>query len=316
MWDAAVLAGKSALPQLGWAFGVYVPTLLGFYVLVVGEQLGQLANAGRLRRLLGAVAEASLAALVPGILLALLYCATDSSQLGATFVILPAGGLLFFLAVQLGGFVVFDAAVQLDDAVSARERAHLQLLGLGPRSRRPVWLVVFANVVVVAATGCVGVGVVGAWAWLTEWLTFAMAATGAALLAGLAAFIAAMVAGRTVVRRIFAVAGALALWAVTIMLGLSLQAEAGRGALPGVVGLVVMAGAASFSALVSPRRNGTILADWTLTGAARAWSARSAERTYRHNSRRIEDLKRTLSAQSSRSLRDRMNAAWSVLKSS
>lgn len=102
-WTVALGAGAAVLGELGWVFGVFVPTLLGFYVLITGEQLGQGKNAGRLRRLLGGVAEVSFAVLLPGLLLVGLYCLSSPANIGALFVVLPATLLFGFLTVELGG---------------------------------------------------------------------------------------------------------------------------------------------------------------------------------------------------------------------
>ncbi|MCG7414834.1 hypothetical protein MHK74_09680 [Microbacterium aurum] len=168
LWEASVLAGASVLNELSWVFGLYVPTLLGFYVLVTGEQLGQVTNAGRLRRILGVVAEFSFAALLPGVLLVAIYCVSSPATIGALFAVVPATFVLAFLTVQLGGFVVFELAVQLADAEQLRDQSQSRLAILKSRSRRPLWSVLAFTVVVLSVLGLVVFGFAGEWGWLLQ----------------------------------------------------------------------------------------------------------------------------------------------------
>lgn len=316
VWDEAVRAGEGVLPELGWVFGVYVPTLLGFYVLVIGEQLAQLTHVGRVRRLLGAVAEVSFAALVPGVLLALLYCVTEPDHLGELFVIVPTLGLLLFLVVQLGALVVFDTSVQLADALAAQARARAQLRALRPRSRKQVGLVIAVNIAVVAALGCATVAAAGAWSWLADGLTLVLvlAVAGAALLCTFAAFVAATIAGATVISRIGATIGLVAMWAVTLFFSWTLWLQAHHDVIPAIVGLIVMAAAATLTATLRPRRSWRLVADWTLTGAARTLLARVAARTHAKTTGRIRELEATLAANTRPPLRQRLSAAWNGLR--
>ncbi len=157
--EAARVAGEEALAQVGWGFGVYIPTLLGFYAIVAGGQLiGGEAAAARVRRVLGFVAELMLAAIVPALLLIVLYVTLAPAKLGALLVVLPVTGVMIFLAVQLGGFLVPDADVWLDSLGETGKALRERLKGVRARSRRPAFSVLLANVAAptVVATLLVG----------------------------------------------------------------------------------------------------------------------------------------------------------------
>lgn len=157
--EVARVAGEEALAQVGWGFGVYIPTLLGFYAIVAGGQLiGGEAAAARVRRVLGFVAELMLAAIVPALLLIVLYVTVTPAKLGALLVVLPVTGVMIFLAVQLGGFLVPDADVWLDSLGETGKALRERLKGVRSRSRRPAFSVLLANVAAptVVATLLVG----------------------------------------------------------------------------------------------------------------------------------------------------------------
>jgi hypothetical protein len=150
----ASVAGEAALGHIGWAFGAYIPILLGFYAIVIGGQfVGDASSAAKTRRTLGFVAEGMASALVPALVLIFVACIVDFSKAGALLVILPVSAVMFFLSIQLGGFVVFEPAVRLASARQSREWAAERLRALRLRSRRPVWLIVLANVLVGTGIG-------------------------------------------------------------------------------------------------------------------------------------------------------------------
>lgn len=158
----APVAGAVVLQHIGWAFGVYIPILLGFYAIVIGGQLVvEPATAAKTRRRLGFVAELIAGAFVPALALVIAACVDDPRQAGALFVILPAAAVVFFLAVQLGGFIVFERALRLATADRTRDWAKQRLEALKPRSSRPIWMVVVAHAVIGGLVGFVTALVTG-----------------------------------------------------------------------------------------------------------------------------------------------------------
>ncbi|GAA1315471.1 hypothetical protein ACFSWE_12350 [Leucobacter albus] len=119
-WALVPIAGTRALEHIGWGLGAYIPVLLSFYAIVIGGQIAQLRNAGATQRLLGTVAQLTMGALMPAILLIFAACIADPQLAGGLVVLLPVSGLAFFLAVQLGGFVVVENSMKL---AHARENA-------------------------------------------------------------------------------------------------------------------------------------------------------------------------------------------------
>lgn len=310
-WELTVQAGTAVLGQIGWVFGVYVPTLLGFYVLVLGEQLGHAAHAGRLRRLLGGVAEVSFAALVPALLLVLLSCVSDPANIGPAFVIVPATFLLLFLTVQLGAFVVSELTVQLDDAAKTQQQARGRLRALSRRSRRPVWLVLTVTVVGVALLGCLAMTGAGGWEWLTQWLACALVGAGALFVCTLASLGAALIAIGTRLGQAGALIGIVLMWLVVWGVAWDLGATP-LG--PLVVAFVVMAVVATFSAVwprtLSPRG----IIDWTLAGSFARLVAMREVRAYRASIRKIAELRTRIGAGKRAPLGERLSAALTAFR--
>jgi len=309
-WDSIVLAGKGVLDELGWVIGVYVPTLLGFYILVLGEQLSEVTDAGRLRRILGAVAEASFAALIPGLLLVVAYCLNDAN-VGPLFVILPAIGLLLFLTLQLGGFVVFDTSVQLDEAMKAHARSRARLHALRERSRRPTWLVIVVNLAAIVVVVCASVSAAGAWSWLTEPVIFLFAAIGAVAACLFGAFAAVLLAEGTVLSR----SGAIAVVAVMWLTGVGIvQDFVQQRYTPLAVAVLAMAAVVTSSAVWPLRHSSRVLADWTLAGVFAAVIARREAKAYRDTSKEISRLRVVLAESDDTRPHRRLSAAWAALR--
>ncbi len=286
--NVSIGAGKAVLGHLDWVFGVYVPTLLGFYVLVTGEQLGQGSAAGRLRRLLGGVAELSFAALLPGLVLVLVYCLSDAANIGALFVVLPATFMLGFLTVELGAFVVFDISVQLDDASRTRDQSVERLQRLKRRSRQPVTLVVTVAVATMAVLGALAVGVRGGGVWLAQWQTYVIIGTWAvfSVAVGMLATLARSKPGR--LDRVLAVGGVVLVWVV--LGGVASSQEASR-LRPIIAGCATVACFATISTFWPIRWGPRFVVDWCLAGAGATVAARSAVRQYRRSSHRIAELR-------------------------
>ena len=293
LWEASVLAGASVLNELSWVFGLYVPTLLGFYVLVTGEQLGQVTNAGRLRRILGVVAEFSFAALLPGVLLVAIYCVSSPATIGALFAVVPATFVLAFLTVQLGGFVVFELAVQLADAEQLRDQSQSRLAILKSRSRRPLWSVLAFTVVVLSVLGLVVFGFAGEWGWLLQWPTYVFAIGGAAVATAVGSLVAGMLAIRSLWGRIGALSTVLL---VSVFLVSAVWTQSVLQIWPVVAVIVAQAAVATLSAVGPPSGAWGWAVDWSLAGAADRVAARSAVSAYVRSSRRIVELQRMIAS--------------------
>ena len=145
-----VAAGEVLCAQLGWTLGLYVTVLVAFYAVSIGGQvIGGGAAVARARRRLGGIAELMAAATVPVVLLVALYCVFHPPVWAVFFVVLPVVGVVFFLAIQLGAFIVPDRETRVADAAAARAWARLRMAALSRRSRRQFWLVLLVNSVVI-----------------------------------------------------------------------------------------------------------------------------------------------------------------------
>lgn len=147
-FDLAAVMGTQVLREIGWALGLYIPTLIALYAIVVGGQLVSSEQlAGQTRRTLALVAEVMAASLAPSLLLIVAACISDPPVSGSLFVILPAVGVMLFLSVQLGGFLIPEREQLLRAALTAQEWARSKLRSLRRRrSTRSIWVVVPANI--------------------------------------------------------------------------------------------------------------------------------------------------------------------------
>jgi len=261
----APAAGAQVLQHIGWGLGIFVSVLLGFYLIVIGGQFVQSPAEAKTRRHLGFVAELVAAALVPALLLVGAACVQDLSKAGALFVILPVAGLMFFLAIKLGGFVVLDDDLRLNLALQSRDWAAARLLGLGQKSRLPTWLASSAAVV----TGGV-VGTIAGW-------TFGAPVGGLPLLFVVCAM---FTGGLTLINfwgiRAFHVAtdrlSRVGAWLLPSSIGLVVAASALEVAMTSAVSIgIAMLAALVFSELTAlwPRRlPGGLGRDWSMHGVA------------------------------------------------
>lgn len=147
-------AGEVLLTHIGATFGVYVPTLLGFYALVVGQQIVDAPRfAARTRRVLGRVAEVMAACLVPALVLIVAACLRRPELAGAMFAVVPMTALVFFLALQLGSFVIIEDELRRENAQESLEWASARRAGLrGTSAKKWPWIV---------AGNCFVLGLVG-----------------------------------------------------------------------------------------------------------------------------------------------------------
>jgi hypothetical protein len=146
----AANAGELLYGQLGWTLSIYITVLLGFYAASIGGQiLGGQESADGTRRLLGFIAELMAAATVCLVLFIVLYCSQEPSQWPILVVLIPVVGIVIFLAMQLGNFVVPERDIQIALAEKTRDLTGAKLIEVRKRSRRSFFLVWGANSAVI-----------------------------------------------------------------------------------------------------------------------------------------------------------------------
>jgi hypothetical protein len=287
-FEMGAAAGTAVLDNIGWAFNAYVPVLLGFYAIVIGGQLvAEPAAAAQTRRTLGFVAEGMAGALVPAIALILVACAADLSRAGALVTILPVGAVMFFLSVQLGGFVVFERGLRLASASRSRVWAANRLRALPKRSGRALWQILTVNSL---AAGLVATGVAAVGAGLTR-----QAATFGLLAAMIA--LALAFSGVSGTYAFYTARGRLALvvaWLLPIgmylaVLTLIAEVMLAGGLVPGV-SLIAVAATSALSALWPLRGSPQFLVTWSVRGGAVRYAARQLARTYARSVKEIRAL--------------------------
>jgi hypothetical protein len=285
--SVAPVAGMQVLQHIGWGFGVYIPVMLGFYAIVVGGQLVVSPRAAQIRRTLAFTAEAMASSLVPAVLLIVAACVRNPSAAGALFVVIPAAGVTFFLALQLGGFFVFEPALRLASAIRSRDWAAKHLVALRLRSRRPLWLVFGATTLVAGAMGVV--------------VTMSTASMSGSLIllagiyltfgAGLSIFnVHAVYTFHTARDRLSKVVAwlfpvSIALVVLSLAFGLILN-----GAAPGGAAVISIVAFCTLSALWPRRIPWKFGRDWSVQGAATAYAAKSVARTYARSVVAVRDL--------------------------
>ena len=309
---AAPVAGAEVLTHIGWGFGVFIPVMLGFYAIVIGGQLvAAPAVAARTRRQLGFVAETMAGALAPALLLIVTVCVKDPTKAGSLFVILPAAGVTFFLAVQLGGFVVFEPALRLAEATRSRAWAASQLPALRFRSRRPVWLVAIATILVGGALG------------VTVKLAVAPPSGSEALIAGIYLLFAfgltacnlygidISLSGRDRFTKIAAwlFPLSMAIAVPSIAIGLLVVGATASGA-----GLFTVLAFCTISALWPRKIPWAFARDWSVQGAGAALAAKAVARTYRTSVRAVNELSATREQGTTGEVRKRVSAILSALR--
>lgn len=307
----APMAGSVLLQHIGWTFGAYIPILLGFYAIVIGGQLvGDPATAARTRRDLGFVAEAMTGALVPALVLIFVACITDPSQAGVLFVIIPVAAVMFFLAIQLGGFIVFEHELRLVSAERSRDWAKRRLDMLRKRSRKPLWLVVILHcfigcliavgtTLIIRPTASVSLVVV----------MYGLIALGLTL--GSVHGVYAVYTGRDRANKVMALLVPSGLYLAVFLIAVEVFMTLGTA-----VGVSVLAVLAFLAvSTLWPRRSAPrFLLNWTIQGGGAGYAAKSISSTYVHNVREIRKLSAMVDADASPNLRDRMAAALQALR--
>lgn len=311
VFSLAPAAGAVILDHIGWAFGVYIPILLGFYVIVIGGQLAADPSAGRTRRTLGFVAEAMTAGLVPALALIVAACIADPSQAGALFVVAPVSAIMFFLAIQLGGFIVFERSLRLASAQNSRDWARHRLTALRHRSRKPVWLVVIVNSII---GGMIGLG--------TRLLLTRPADSVAVLflLYGLIPLVLAVATlhgfhafytARDRTTRVLAWFLPSGVYLLFLTLAATLFVSSKPAAATSMLALLTFSLVSTFW----PRNRGPrFLLNWTVRGGATRYAARSVTRTYVRSARKVRDLSTTPDAAAPLRLTERLISALQAFR--
>lgn len=284
----APVAGLAILQHIGWGFGVYVPVLLGFYVVVIGRQLAaDKAKEHETRRELGLVATALAGALVPALFFVVVACIKDPMKAGALIVVVPASLLVFFLAIKLGSFGVVEEELRLKNAMSSREWAKGRLKALRVRSRKPLTAVLFVN----ALTGVIGgfavvyfaVGISPEFAAIG--ILYLLAALGLAYVGMNWHYSLRTATGKSDKITGWLLAGMVYVAVVSVAivaLGSSIP-QAG-------VGLFVLMAVLFLATLAPIREASPILVNWTLRGSAAREAASWIARKHRRNVLEIMEL--------------------------
>jgi hypothetical protein len=143
-WTAS--AGKLLYGQLQWTLSVYITTLLAFYAVSIGGQvLGGPVAAANTRRVLGFIAELMAAATLALVAFVAVHCWQNPANWAVLIILLPVVGIILFLALQLGSFLVPDREIRVALAESTRAQACEQLARVRQRSRHGFLIVLGAN---------------------------------------------------------------------------------------------------------------------------------------------------------------------------
>lgn len=311
IWELSPDLGNVVLEHIGWGFGVYIPALLGFYAIVIGGQItASPAGEVRNRRALGIVAEVITAALAPALVLVFAAGAKDPVQLGALFIAVPATAVTFYLAVQLGGFVVLERERRLELAKESKDWAQERLKDLQHRSRRPLWIVVTANTLVGSMLG-LAVFLLGGLSknYLVAYLIYFLTALGLSLLNMFG--IDMLRTARDVFSKIIAWLVLGGVYLAVVMLVLYVFVFVAPAAGVGMLSTAVFIIASTFL----PRHGGpSRVMDWTLRGAAIRQAAKSVVGVYRRSARKIQELTPNPGAHETPTFRDRLIAALQAFK--
>jgi hypothetical protein len=299
MMGLAPTAGAVVIEHIGWAFGAYIPILLGFYAIVIGRQLiDDPAVEAKTRRTLGLTAEAMVSALLPALILIVAACVADPSQAGVLFVIAPVSAAMFF--------IVFERELRLARAERSRNWAKERLRLLRRRSQRPTWLVVAVHTLVGVLIGAATIlpferptGLLHILALLQALVALGL---GFASVGGAHVFFTA----RDRTSKVVAWIGPATLYLVSLIIAVVLLTTFGAASGASVVSVVVFS---AVSALWPRKSAPRFLLNWTLQGAAIRYAARSVSTTYVRSVREVRELAEPQSTEGTPTLRDRAAAA-------
>lgn len=129
IFDFAAALGDVALENIGWALGAFLPTVLAFFVLVVGEQwvFKNQARVSRLRARLANAAQLISACTLTAVALIAVHWVHTPSDLGAALFVIPAVLVLVGLGVALGTFAVPERSVAINTEQQTIEWAEERL---------------------------------------------------------------------------------------------------------------------------------------------------------------------------------------------
>ena len=278
-------AGSVVLAHIGWAFGAYIPVLLGFYVIVLGGQIvGPRDRADKVRRNLGYVSELLVAALVPALVLIVPACVEDPSQTGALLVIVPVAAMMFFLAVRLGQLNAYDTEELLSSARRSLATVRGRLDDLRQHSsQKPIWLLLSAYGILGSLIGG-GITFLFARPVAAAFLLY----FAAALVLGYASLYAVYMADVTQDRM-----GKFVAWTLPVaMYALALGGTALTFdvSVPAAVGFLLVVLISALSMLWPRRRASRFMLDWTLRGGGARWAVKSLDSTQRRTEKEIREL--------------------------
>ena len=281
--------GSVVIDHIGWEFGVVVPTLLGFYVLILGGRraMGE-RRTSNVRLNLSFAAELLAASVVPSFMLATASAFTDYRRAGALLAMVPVMMLTIFLAAQLGCFMAFGDDEKLDAAKRNRAWTRQRLAAVRSRSQRPVPLVVLVNVLLGTVVGACLYVLDGEWP-----LPLPAAVCIAAVCAALGVYagfgtLRDRYRSKTTTERITAyILAGLAAFAVLILSLLMWVGEAPSVAMCVTSAFAIVAVSASIPIQTTSL---PILKNWTLRGAAARSVARQLTKTYVRSTTEIMEI--------------------------
>lgn len=281
-------AGPVTMQHIDSGLSGFIAVLLAFFALILGGPIatGQ-PTAAETRRLLGRTSELMASFLLPALILVAAACISDPMQCGSLVVIIPQVGIVLFLALILGRYIVFEPELLIAAAEWSRHVVRQRLLTLRLRSQKPT-VAVFA----VHVGTSVLIGVIGALPFRAELRDMAAAALISGSLAlGLATVVTVLATGiLSATGRSDRITGWMTL--VFFLIGFSVVALLAVGELrvewsAAVAAPVVVVG---LSGALPIARLGW-LADWSLRGIARRSAARSLARAYVGHVHTLIDLK-------------------------
>ena len=150
--EVAASAGDLLFDELGWVMSIYITVLLGFYAVSIGGQIfGGQDSADATRRTMGFIAELMAAATVSFVGFILVYCWQHPSHWPVLVVLIPIVGILVFLALHLGTFLVPRLETQIAQAEKLRSQLEARLGSVRIRSTRNIYVVMAVNLMILAA---------------------------------------------------------------------------------------------------------------------------------------------------------------------
>ena len=291
----AAKAGELLYSHIGWALTLYVTILLAFYAVSFGGQVlsdgEDTTRIDRVRRILGAAA--GLIAAVTFVLVAfiIVYCSHQPAMWASTVVIVPAFGIIVFLSLQLGGFVVFDRELRLTFAKQTRHQTKVRLEKLQLRSRHPIWAVGLANAITLALIATlISALFVPSWAWLQLYLLFFIGAVvllSSAIVSLQSFYSSGGTWSRVLVWALPFIVYAASVWLAVIALFTDNQANGAAQIGRGITFLLI----GTAGTLFWPRRRSPRWAlNWSIQGACARSAALTLAKSYNRATREILEL--------------------------